>query len=92
MSWRDRKQDVYLNHGKQTTTTIAPATAPGVWHVTQFTKFVGSQGSQTFEGVFVETEAHDMFDRLVADVTSETVEAPGNGRVEHRIVDGEDDA
>ena len=92
MSWRERKQDVYLNHGKQTTTTIAPATAPGFWQETQFTKFVGSQGSQTFEGVFVETEAHDMFDRLVADVTSEVVEAPSNGRVEHRIVDGEDDA
>lgn len=90
MSWRDRKQDVYTNHGKVTTTTIVPAEAEGFWRVTQYKKYIGRQGDLTFEGVFPDDEAHSRFDDLVAYATTETVKAPGNGKVLAGVI-GEDE-
>jgi len=81
MSWRNRKQDIYTNHGKVTTTTIRPATAPGFWRVTQTKQYIGAQEVHSFEGVFLEEEAHSRFDDLVANAVTETVKAPGNGEV-----------
>jgi hypothetical protein len=91
MSWRDRRQDVYVNNGKVTTTTITPAEAPGYWRVTQFKKYMGRQGEFTFEGVFGEKEAEMAFVDLVSNAQTETVKAPGNGNVEHVIVDDLDE-
>jgi len=85
MSWRNRKQDVYTNHGKVTTTTITPGKAPGFWSVTQFVKQIGSQGDQTFEGVFPYDEAEEAFVNLVTDAHTEIVKAPANGNVEYMI-------
>ena len=87
MSWRNRKQDIYTNHGKVTTTTIIPARAPGFWQVTQYQKYMGSEGTNTFEGVFPHDEAEEAFMMLTADAHAETVKAPGNGKVEHTIDD-----
>jgi len=90
MSWRERRQDVYTNHGKVTTTTITPAEAPGYWRVTQFKKYMGRQGDMTFEGVFGQGEADERFGFLVDEAHQETVLAPGTGRVLAGVIDGED--
>jgi hypothetical protein len=92
MSWRNRKQDVYTNHGKETTTTITPADAPEYWRVTQFKKYMGQQVEMTFEGVFREDDAEERFVLLVDEAHQETVLAPGTGKVLVGVIDGEDDA
>jgi hypothetical protein len=90
MSWRNRKQDVYTNHGKVTTTTIRPATAPGFWLVTQFQQYIGSQADKTYEGVFPQGEADEAFMNLMNDAHVEVVTVPGNGSVLAGVI-GEDD-
>jgi len=90
MSWRERRQDVYTNNGKVTTTTILPAEAPGYWRVTQFKKYMGRQVDMTFEGVFNQEHADERFGFLVDEAHQETVLAPGTGRVLAGVIDGED--
>ena len=91
MSWRERRQDVYTNNGKVTTTTILPAEAPGFWRVTQFKKYMGRQVEMTFEGVFNEEEANMAFVDLVSDAQTETVLVPGTGKVLVGVI-GEDES
>jgi hypothetical protein len=90
MSWRDRRQDVYTNNGKVTTTTITPAEAPEYWRVTQFKKYMGRQGEFTFEGVFGQGDADERFVSLVDEAHRETVLAPGTDRVLAGVIDEDD--
>ena len=90
MSWRERKQDTFINNGKETTTTITRAEAPGFWRVTQFKKYVGRQGDMTFEGVFNQSETEAVFVDLVADAHTEIVLAPGTGKVLVGVIDEDD--
>ena len=90
MSWRERKQDTFINNGKETTTTITRGEAPGFWRVTQFKKYMGRQVEMTFEGVFGQADADERFTDLVVEAHAETVLAPGTGRVLAGVIDGEE--
>jgi len=90
MSWRERKQDIFVNNGKETTTTITRAEAPGYWRVTQFKKYIGRQGEMTYEGVFEHSEAEAAFVDLVTDAHTEIVLAPGTGKVMAGVIDGDE--
>jgi len=90
MGWRNRKQDVYTNHGKVTTTTLVPAQAEGFWQVTQFVKYMGKQGDMTFEGVFLEDAAELKFSDLVSAAHMETVLAPGTNKILAGVIDGDE--
>ena len=89
MSWRNRKHDEYTNRGKLTVTTVTPSSSSEFFRVFQTQKYIGGQQIPTFEGVFPQGEADDIFTRLVAEAHGETVEPPANGRVVARIVDDE---
>lgn len=87
MSWRTRKQDIYTNHGKLTTTTLQPSMSSRFYKVTQDAKVIGQQGTRVFEGVFELEEAEETFMNLVTDAHTEVVEAPGYGQVLAGVID-----
>ena len=90
MSWRDRKHDVYTNHGKETITTLRPSMSSTFFVVSQDQKYIGAQKERTFEGVFPLDKAEEVFMQLVIDAHAEIVEAPGHGEVLVGVI-GEDD-
>jgi hypothetical protein len=87
MSWRDRKQDIYVNHGKTTTTTLTPSTSSEFYRVTQWQQHMGAQSVCTFEGVFPRNVAVEQFTDLVAATHAENVEPPGYGQVLPGVID-----
>jgi len=91
MSWRERRQDTYINNGKTTITTIGRAETPGFWRVTQFKQYIGRQGDMSFEGVFEQEQADEWFKNLVAMAHDEVVLAPGTGKVLAGVIDGDEE-
>ena len=87
MSWRNRRQDTYINHGKVTVTIVKPSPDSDYYNVLQTQKEMGSQGATTFEGVFPRAQAEETFAQLVADSHVENVSPSDPGMVGYKFQD-----